>query len=77
MREGIRVKDLKGKRKTRLSIRRMNFMLGPYFHIDMIWIDWSYIVCIALLKATNALLKVSTKISKFPHSHELVYFLKF
>ena len=68
--------DVKGKRKTRLSIQCMNFMLGPYFHIDMIWIDWSYIVCIALLKATNALLKVSTKISKFPHLHELVYFLK-
>ena len=58
------VKDLRGKRKTRLSIWRMNFMLGPYFHIDMIWIDWSYFVCIALLKATNALLKVFTKISK-------------
>ena len=60
----MRVKDLKGKRKTRLSIQRMNFMLGPYFHIDMIWIYWSYIVWIALLKATNALLKVFTKISK-------------
>ena len=71
-RERMRMKDLKGKCKTRLSIRRMNFMLGPYFHIDMIWIEWSYIVCIALLKATNALLKVSTKISKFPHSRALM-----
>ena len=57
----MRVKDLKRKCKTGLSIWRMNFMLGPYFHIDMIWIDWSYIVCIALLKATNALLKVDRK----------------
>ena len=52
-REGMRVKDLKRKCKTRLSIQRMNFMLGPSFHIDMIWIDWSYIICVALLKGVQ------------------------
>ena len=49
-------------------------MLGLYFHIDMIWIDQRAILFayIAWLKATNALLKVTMKFSKFPRSQELV-----
>ena len=58
--------------KCTLSVQCMNLMLGLYFHIDMIWINQAFIACIALLKATDALLEVTKKISKSPHSHALL-----